>query len=91
MLKKENEQLTNEIKVLKEKLNNVVLSVPGEHTQWDKKCPYCNSSDIQKEHSLWCESWHSGTSGKYHKYYLHHFCKTCKKIFFAPDNGNWND
>ena len=48
MLKKENEQLTNEIKVLKEKLNNVVLSVPGEHTQWDKKCPYCNSSDIQK-------------------------------------------
>ena len=84
ILKKENEKLLNEVKALKEKINNVVLLVPGEHSQWDKKCPYCNSSNITKEFSLWCESWHSGVSGKYAKYYLHHFCNTCKKNIFCP-------
>jgi len=88
MLRKENEKLT---KALKEKMNNVVLLVPGQHSQWDKKCPYCKSSDIRKEFSLHYESWHSGVSGKYNKYYLHHFCNACQKRFFAPDNGDWKD
>ena len=91
ILRKENEELANEVKALKEKINNVVLFVPGEHSQWDKKCPYCNSSDIKKKFALWCASWHSGVSGNYAKYYLHHFCNTCKKRFFAPDNGGWTD
>ena len=43
ILRKENE-------ALKEKINNnVVLFVPGEHSQWDKTCPYCNSKDIEKK------------------------------------------
>ena len=91
MLRKENEELSNEVKALKEKLNNVVLLVPGEHSQWDKKCPYCNSSDIKKRFAFWCQSWHSGVSGQHIKFYLHHFCNTCKKRFFAPDNDNWTD
>ena len=91
MLRKENEELTNEVKTLKEKMNNVVLFIPGEHSQWDKKCPYCNSGDIRKKFSLVYESFHSGVSGRYQKFYLHHFCNTCKKRFFAPDNGDWKD
>ena len=89
MLRKENEELTNEVKTLKEKMNNIVLIVPGEHSQWDKICPYCNSSNIGKEFSLYYESYHSGVSGICEKFYLHHICKTCKKRFFAPDNGYW--
>ena len=90
MLKKENQELTNEVKILKEKINNnnFVLLVPGEHSQWDKKCPYCNSLDLKKKFALWCES---GVSGTYAKYYLHHFCNNCKKRFFAPDNDQWKD
>ena len=91
MLRKENEELNNEVKALKEKIKNVVLFVPGEHSQWDKKCPYCNSNDIKKKFGFWCQSWHSGLSGNYIKYYLHHFCNTCQKRFFAPDNGDWKD
>ena len=41
-----------DLKILKEKFNNVVLLFPGEHNKWDKKCPYCNSVDIQKNCSL---------------------------------------
>ena len=91
MLRKENEELTNEVKTLKEKMNNVILLVPGEYSQWDKKCPYINSINIGKEFSFVYESYHSGVSGSHQKFYLHHICKTCKKRFFAPDNGNWTN
>ena len=48
-LRKENEEMNKEVKYLKDKaINNAVLLVPGEHSQWDKRCPYCNSSDIKK-------------------------------------------
>ena len=91
-LRKENEEMNKEVKYLKDKvINNIVLLVPGEHNQWDKRCPYCNSTDIKKNHALTYKSWHSGVSGPYHKFYLHHFCNTCKKVFFAPDNGDWKD
>ena len=91
-LKKQNEEIKQEVKLLNNKMNtNAVLLVPGEHNQWDKKCPYCNSADIKKDYALQFKSWHSGTDGPYHKYYLHHFCNNCKKIFFAPDNGYWKD
>ena len=85
MLRKENEELKTKIN------NNVVLLVPCEHSQWDKSCPYCGSKDLSKQFSLVYESYHSGVSGKYDKFYLHHFCNSCKKRFFAPDNGNWKD
>lgn len=99
LIKKNMKDLINEVKILKKeneelksKLNNnVVLLIPLEHNKWDKSCPYCGSKDLEKKFAFTYENFHYGLSGRYNKFYLHHLCKTCKKRFFAPDNGDWKD